>query len=613
MEFLPLPQKITHLEGTYPLRYYTDIVLVDTEPSAFLYAQMLQKDFETYAGLRLLITRGRAFAHDIALKIDPELPYDHYLLSITPETASVTAGSDEALLHGVQTFGQYVQRHGGVLPCILVEDWPSLPNRGYYQDISRGRVPTLESLKEKADLLCRYKINQWQLYVEHTYLFRSESEAWREDTPLTAEEIMELDAYCRARHIELVPSLASFGHMYRILSTKSRCALCELEDSEKQPFRYSDTGIHHTLNVSHPCAMRFIKKLISEYMALFSSRKFNICCDETIDLCKCRSAKYAGEHGGVQEVYVSFVAELCQWLIDQGKTPQFWGDIIEKSPELYHRIPKETICLSWGYEIDQSDKGIKTLHDIGATQYVCPGIWGWAEWIPLFEDSYHNIRLMSRYAQEYGAVGLLNTDWGDGGHTCSPLFSVPGILYGAAFGWNPADVPFEEINAAISFLHYGQKEGTFVSAFAKLSGLSLMHWRRMLSYIESNDHDSRERAMQTCMDRLPQTQEIYDRIHRSVDELMAMAPQLDKDKREIIQAVCIAAGAVHMFNDVALYLAVHFHGLDGVEYRNGDTLACDLEYWFMYYKAEWRKTSRTSELNRLQSVISRYADMLRGK
>ena len=52
-----------------------------------------------------------------------------------------------------------------------------------------------------------YKMNQLQLYIEHTFLFRDFSEIWRDDTPLTAEEIMELDQYCLERGIELVPSL----------------------------------------------------------------------------------------------------------------------------------------------------------------------------------------------------------------------------------------------------------------------------------------------------------------------------------------------------------------------------------------------------------------------
>ena len=67
--------------------------------------------------------------------------------------------------------------------------------------------------------MSRYKLNQLQLYVEHTYLFRDFSEMWRDQTPLTAEEIRELDSYCRERHIELVPSLASFGHLCTLLST----------------------------------------------------------------------------------------------------------------------------------------------------------------------------------------------------------------------------------------------------------------------------------------------------------------------------------------------------------------------------------------------------------
>ena len=153
----------------------------------------------------------------------------------------VCGGSDESLLNGVMTLSQCFQRNGARLPALEIEDKPDLRYRGYYLDCSRGRVPTLETLKRYADLLCRYKINEWQLYIEHTYLFRNLSEAWRGDTPLTAEEIMELDRYCRARHIELIPSLSSFGHMYRILSTKTCCDLCELPDSEKIPVLLTPT------------------------------------------------------------------------------------------------------------------------------------------------------------------------------------------------------------------------------------------------------------------------------------------------------------------------------------------------------------------------------------
>ena len=119
--------------------------------------------------------------------------------------------------------------------------------------------------------------------------------------------------------------------------------------------------------------------------------------------------------------------------------------------------------------------------------------------------------------------------------------------------------------------------------------------------------------MQDVIPKLDRVPEYYEKIHAIVDELMAMAPQLDADRREILQAICIHAGAMHMFNVIGLYLAVMFHGYSGVEYRNGDYLASDLEYWFHYYKELWRKTCRQSTLHNLQNVISSYADLLRGR
>ena len=64
MDFLPVPQKVTYGEGVFPLRFYTRITLVNTTPSALLYAQMLQSDLRRYAGLEIGILHedGKAAA-----------------------------------------------------------------------------------------------------------------------------------------------------------------------------------------------------------------------------------------------------------------------------------------------------------------------------------------------------------------------------------------------------------------------------------------------------------------------------------------------------------------------------------------------------------------------
>lgn len=608
MDFLPVPQKLTYGEGVFPLRFYTRIVLTNTAPTALLYAQMLQNDLRKYAGLETDITCGKPFDFDIALSIDTQLPENTYRISISPEAALVRAGGDEALLNAVQTLGQWIQRHGLRLPSIEIEDWPDLPNRGYYLDCSRGRVPTLDMLKRYADLLCRYKINEWQLYVEHTFLFPCISEAWRDDTPLTAQDILELDAYCRARHIELVPSLSSFGHMYQILSTKTACDFCELPDSEKIPFSFTYWGAHHTLNVSNPDTMSFIKDLISQYRALFTSKKFNICCDETYDLGKGRS-KALAEEKGEQELYVAHVSELCRWLLEQGITPQFWGDIMWRHPETYDRIPKGTICLNWGYAPDQREDEIAALAAMGATQYACPGVSTWNRWFPLMRGSYDNIRNMCAYAHKYHAIGLLNTDWGDYAHVCHPTFSVPGILYGAAFSWNSREQDFEELNAAISYLHYGQHEGTFVGLFAKLARMDAFEWHHAVHWMEQPDAEKRSEIMSHI------DPEQAERCNAEIDDLLtrmaACVPHMELDKRDIAQAVSVVAAGVKIFNQIAVYIHVNFESVS-MECRNGCYLANDLEYWFNAYKNLWRGVSRQSRLDRLQRIVDGYADMLRG-
>ena len=51
----------------------------------------------------------------------------------------------------------------------------------------------MDYLKELADRCSLYKINQLHLYFEHTFLFDGLSEVWRDDTPLTAQDILEFD------------------------------------------------------------------------------------------------------------------------------------------------------------------------------------------------------------------------------------------------------------------------------------------------------------------------------------------------------------------------------------------------------------------------------------
>src|SRR4029079_7996129 len=105
----------------------------------------------------------------------------------------------------------------GELPVGTVDDWPDLSVRAVMLDIARDKVPSIETLKTLIERLAGWKVNQVQLYSEHTFAYRDHEEVWRDASPLTAEEIRDLDDYCRERHIELVPNQNCLGHAERWL------------------------------------------------------------------------------------------------------------------------------------------------------------------------------------------------------------------------------------------------------------------------------------------------------------------------------------------------------------------------------------------------------------
>lgn len=634
MNLLPQPKVSVWNEENFCLNYRARIVLETEDQSSFLYAKMLQSEVKKATGMKLAVLRGKARTYDICLCTQQGCMGEDasslkreqgYQLMVTEEQVIVRAETKEGMFYGVQTLRQIIRQKGAMIPYCRIEDWPDYRERGFYHDVTRGRVATLDTLKDMVDHLCLYKMNQFQLYIEHTYLFRDFSELWRDDTPLTAEEIMELDSYCRERNIDLVPSLASFGHLYKLLRTKHFEGLCELEESRKDPFSFRGRMLHHTLNAADKRSMELSKKMIEEYMALFSSNYFNICADETFDLGKGRS-KQLKEEIGLEHLYMNYVKELCTFVIGKGKIPMFWGDIICGFPEMIQELPKETICLNWGYSPEQSDEPVKKLASAGAIQYVCSGVNGWNHWIPRYHDAYRNITKMCRYGMENGAVGVLNTDWGDFGQINEQEFSIPGLIYGAAFSWNGEEITEEDINRSISVLEYGDSSEMLMEIMKRISKNEAVTWKWLCDYKEvctddltEEEKESRLRqylgeeiAFPSDLDVFCQSVTKQNRdILENMDKIRETMTRMDSSARTLAYHFLLAADGTRLMNRLSIMVMSRFLKQKEMEKEECWLLAEELENWLYYYKEMWRESSKESELCRIEEVICWYADELR--
>ncbi len=595
MHLIPTPRHVEEHSGAFTLTLHSRIVLGHVSPLMRTAAAQLQQEIETACGLQADIIPGAARSGDLLLAVDDPLPAQGYRLVITAEGVSVTGGDENGLMHGVQTLRQILRQCAFVLPALTIDDAPDYRERGFYHDITRGRTPTLACLKQLADEACFYKLNQLQLYIEHTYLFRDLSEMWLAGEPLTAEDILELDEYCAIRGIELVPSLSTFGHLLELLRTKSHGDLSEFENSTGMPSTMPNRMAHLTINVSDDRSLPLIKGMIDEFMPLFRSRRFNICADETFDLGKGRnSALLAGI--GERSLYMRFVKPLCEHVVARGRIPMFWGDIVVQFADALHELPPETICLNWGYSPRVTEDSTRILHQCGATQYVCPGVIGWNQIINQLPDSYENIRRMAAYGRKFGAIGLLNTDWGDYGHINDPRFSLPGMIYGAQFAWSTAEPSLEALNEAIAHIAYGDRSGQVLRHVAAMQGCDVHTWRALVQYKDWQQGVYEEAPLADVPDA--RIAEINAVLADAIAGLRACAPSLDSAHRAMIRCWMIAAEGLQLWN------------LTGQAVRRGRKdaeLAARLENWYRLYEGMWREVSRESELWRIRDMVRWYA------
>jgi len=454
-DLFPAPRQLEMTGSTFALTNGQLVLLDSATPQALRFAAArFQKALFDYLALTWEVVASNSTPRDqiaLTLRISPEFKHPQgYELVITSDGITIEARDDAGIYYGVCTLIQILQSFSfhtprSTLSTLRIADWPDFPARGVMLDVSRDKVPTMDTLLGLVDMLASWKINQLQLYTEHTFAYRNHPEVWANASPFTGQEIMELDAYCRQRHIELVPNQNSFGHMHRWLTRTRYAPLAEVAEGYMTPWGEWKPG-PFSLCPGDPGSLELVRSLYDELLPHFSSHMFNVNCDETFDLGQGRS-KGECEKRGTGRVYLDFVLKIYRQVQARGKTMQFWDDIIVQHPDLISELPKDSIALEWGYEADHpfGEHGAR-LAAAGLPFYVCPGTSAWCSIAGRTDNALGNLLNAAENGLKHGAIGYLNTDWGDDGHWQVLPVSFLGLAVGAAYSWaldanRPMDVP----------------------------------------------------------------------------------------------------------------------------------------------------------------------------
>jgi hypothetical protein len=383
-------------------------------------------------GVIARVTAGAGASAAVRIRRDSRVAgAEAYEMTIGPDGVEVRASADAGAYYAVQTLRDLVALHGREIPACEIGDAPDFARRGVYHDCSRGKVPTVETLKALVERLARWKVNELELYVENVFTFKRHPAIGRGYSPFTADEILALADHCRAHHVRLVGSLASFGHMEKILALAEYQHLGELAGAGGWP-----GGT--TLCPTDPGSIALLADLYAEFVPLFEARDFNACCDETWELGKGRS-KADAERLGVGRVYLDFFKKVHALCAKHGKRMNAWADIVLEHPETLAEVPRDACMLNWDYHPEGTRiRRTREIVEAGLAVMVCPGTNAWNSHGCRLEMGMRNI---ARFAEEgiaSGAEGLLNTDWGDGGHRNPLAVSLHNLAFGAAQAWNHA-------------------------------------------------------------------------------------------------------------------------------------------------------------------------------
>jgi hexosaminidase len=453
LRLVPEPRSVRPGAGSFALKGTVAIAVPSNDPEDRFAAELLKAEIESAGGAHATIAEGGAAP--IVLARDERLADagdEGYRIESSAGGVRVSARTAAGLFYGVQTLRQMVGPDG--IPAATITDRPALRWRGIQDDVSRGPMPTVESLERRIRTAAELKVNFYVLYLENAFAYRGHPLLGTQGESLTESDVRELVAFARRHHVVLVPEQQTTSHLRSILQYETYGALADVPGGS-------------ALSATNPQSYVFIRSLYDELAPLFPGPFLHVGADEIGGAGPGNAGAAAPADSG--RAYFDHLRRLHDLLAPLGRRLLFWGDYAVRFPALLRSLPPDMIAASWEYGVHASyDEWIRPFRDARLEVMVCPGASNWSRPFPNLDLALPDIRAFTRDGQRLGAIGQLDCTWNDSGDALFGLSWYP-LAYGAAcawqeggcdstrfrqsFGWALFRVPGDELTRAIDRLN----------------------------------------------------------------------------------------------------------------------------------------------------------------
>lgn len=325
---------------------------------------------------------------ELSVGLSEDLPRTEYALSITPDGASLSAGSEASLADGRNTFAQIVTDAGGSIPCVTISDGPRHAWRGMHLDVSRYFMP-LEDIRTMIDAMALHRLNVLHLHLTDDQGWRVEIKGypkltevggWRartlvgrmgedpaqftfDETPhggsYSQDELRELVEYAANRGIMIVPEIDLPGHMQAGVAAYPELG----NDPERRIGVREVWGISdHVLGVSDE-VFTFVRDVLTQIADIFPAPFVHIGGDECprIEWEQSVQARERMKEWGltrVSEIQGHFTQFARDVLAEKDKRIIGWDEVLES------HLPDDTTIMNWRTQdgvAEATRRGFRTI------------------------------------------------------------------------------------------------------------------------------------------------------------------------------------------------------------------------------------------------------------
>lgn len=290
----------------------------------------------------------------------PGMPVEGYELSVATNGITIRHGDEAGLYWANLTLNQIREHCGGkAIPSLEIKDSPRFRWRGLHFDDVRHFFGK-ETVKRTIDEMARCKLNvfHWHLTDDQGWRFQVPGYEDLEDyggefgdaesSPgangsaagrrfsvrqhYTDDDIREIVAYAKERHITIVPEVEFPGHFY--------CALCAYPEFACNPENIRKQGRNPTVKgggtdvmcAGNPAAIKFIEKALDHICELFPSKVIHIggdeCPTDAWKTCeKCQALVKKKNLGGVERIQPWLTRHFVDYLAKKGRWAIGWDEI----------------------------------------------------------------------------------------------------------------------------------------------------------------------------------------------------------------------------------------------------------------------------------------------